>query len=54
LDTSGRLVMEGSESGNVGTNRFDVPVSGLDAGSYLLEIMDGDGIPLGNARFVKQ
>ncbi|MEZ4740276.1 MAG: T9SS type A sorting domain-containing protein [Flavobacteriales bacterium] len=54
MDTSGRLVMEGSESGNVGTNRFDVPVSRLDAGSYLLEIMDGAGIPLGNARFVKQ
>lgn len=54
LDTSGRVVDSGSESGNVGTNRITVPVSSLDAGSYLLEILDEESIPMGNARFVKQ
>ena len=54
LDTSGRLVSEGSSAGVHGSNQFEVPVQTLDGGSYLLEVLDGSGALIGNARFVKQ
>ena len=54
LDTSGRLVGDGSTSRFVGNNRFEVPVNKLDAGSYFLEVLDGQGALIGNARFMRQ
>lgn len=54
LDTSGRLVGDGSAFKFVGSNRFEVPVNKLDAGSYFLEVLDGQGALIGNARFMRQ
>lgn len=53
LDASGRMVREGRSLANAGVSQMEVPLD-IDAGSYLLELSDGSGVPLGNARFVRR
>jgi hypothetical protein len=35
-------------------NNVDVPLTRVDAGSYLFEVSDDSGLVIGNMRFVKQ
>jgi hypothetical protein len=53
LDMSGRIVERGSTSVSNGTNRVDLSLNRVETGSYMLELLDGAGVPLGNARFMK-
>ncbi|MEO8590780.1 MAG: T9SS type A sorting domain-containing protein, partial [Flavobacteriales bacterium] len=53
-DMSGRIVSEGLSNVAAGMNQVEVPLARIDAGSYLLEVLDGSGVSLSNARFVKQ
>jgi len=43
----------GSTSVSNGTNRVDLSLNRVETGSYMLELLDGAGVPLGNARFMK-
>lgn len=53
-DASGRTVSEGKH-GAIGSGaQWELQVAGLDAGSYMFEVLGTDGSALGNARFVKQ
>ena len=54
LDTSGRLVRDGSTLVGSGMNQMEVKLERVESGTYMLEIMDGAGTTLGNARFVRQ
>ena len=54
VDASGRPVLRTDHAGNTGTQQVLLDVSGLDAGSYLLRISTGSGIPIENARFIKR
>jgi hypothetical protein len=53
LDMSGRIVAQGNAPVSNGTNRIDLPLNRVETGSYMLELLDGAGVPLGNARFMK-
>ncbi|MFN6116040.1 MAG: T9SS type A sorting domain-containing protein [Flavobacteriales bacterium] len=54
LDMSGRVVLESSLGAVYGMNNVDVPLTRVDAGSYLFEVSDDSGLVIGNMRFVKQ
>jgi hypothetical protein len=53
MDTSGRIVGEGPANVAGGMNQVEIPLARIDAGSYMLELLDGDNASLSNARFVK-
>jgi hypothetical protein len=53
-DMSGRRVAHATVAGLAGSNALELPLTGLDGGSYLLELLAPTGEVLGNARFVKQ
>ena len=54
LDASGRTVRDGSALVGAGINQMEVKLDRVESGTYMLEIMDGAGTTLGNARFVRQ
>jgi hypothetical protein len=54
MDMSGRIVEQGTFSAQNGTNRMEVNLTRVESGSYMLELMDGAGVHLGNTRFMKQ
>jgi hypothetical protein len=54
MDASGRLVAENVYSTTSGRNLLELPVSRLDQGSYVVELLLKDGSSLGINRFVKQ
>ncbi len=53
IDASGRVVHEKQVMVVSGVNQLEVPLI-IDAGSYLIELIDDQGVLLGNARFVRQ
>ncbi|MBK6343413.1 MAG: T9SS type A sorting domain-containing protein [Flavobacteriales bacterium] len=53
VDASGRAVAWGRTSTTAGMNQVELPLT-MDAGSYLIELMDERGGMLGHARFVKR
>ena len=53
-DASGRLVRSGRNTVGTGMNQVEIDLGGVDAGSYVLELTNNDGTPLGTARFVRQ
>ena len=55
IDASGRVVRSvtvNSADGRSGT--LELPLDGLDAGSYLLQVLDNTGAMLGTGRFAKE
>jgi hypothetical protein len=54
MDMSGRIVEQGTFSAQNGTNRMEVNLTRVESGSYMLELMDGAGVHMGNTRFMKQ
>jgi hypothetical protein len=54
LDMSGRLLQQATLAGTQGSNRVEVPLMQVEAGSYLFEVVDRSGVMLANMRFVKQ
>jgi hypothetical protein len=54
LDMSGRLVLQSSMSATAGMNQVDVPLTRVEAGSYLFEVVDASGVVIGNTRFMRQ
>ena len=54
MDASGRIVQDGPAKTVLGMNQVEIPLYRVEAGSYLLELIDGTGLTLSNARFVKQ
>lgn len=54
MDMSGRIVIEGPATVAMGMNQVEVPLTHVEAGSYLLEVLDAAGVPMSNARFVRQ
>lgn len=54
MDASGRLVEGGTTAGDRGRNRFVIPLARLEGGTYVLDLRDAKGGPVGTARFVKQ
>jgi hypothetical protein len=52
-DACGRMVREGRWTVAAGMNQMEVPLS-IEPGSYLLDVLDTQGAPLGNARFVRR
>lgn len=52
-DASGRLVQERALALPKGVEQFTISMTGTDAGSYFLVILDEKGAPLGYTRFVK-
>lgn len=53
LDASGRVVRAGNTGVPEGISQFEIPLD-IDAGSYLLDLTDESGNPLGFARFVRR
>ena len=54
LDMSGRIVSQGPATVAMGMNQVEVPLARVEAGSYTLELLDAAGVPMSNARFVRQ
>jgi len=54
MDMSGRLVAGGPAVVASGMNQVEIPLARVEVGSYMLELIDGAGVSLSNARFVKQ
>lgn len=54
MDMSGRLVSTGPAAVTAGINQLEIPLNTVEAGSYLLELIDDSGGTMGNARFVRQ
>jgi hypothetical protein len=53
-DMSGRQLASATVAGVAGANVLELPLTRLDGGSYLLELLAPGGEVLGTARFVKQ
>jgi len=54
LDASGRLVLEGTNTGLAGRNTFEIGSLALESGSYVLHMQRRDGSPVGIGRVVVQ
>ncbi len=53
LDMSGRLVLQGNAQMQIGTNRIEIALERVENGSYMVELLDANAVPMGNSRFVK-
>lgn len=53
LDMSGRIVLQGNAAMQIGTNRIEITLERVDNGSYMVELLDVNSVPMGNSRFVK-
>jgi len=53
-DASGRLALTLTRGLGEDAKSLDVPLTSIEAGSYLMRLFDGAGMPVGTARFVKQ
>lgn len=53
-DASGRLVRTLMGNSNDGRSTVDLPLDGLDAGSYIVHLWDNSGAVLGTGRFVRE
>ncbi|MEZ4756902.1 MAG: T9SS type A sorting domain-containing protein [Flavobacteriales bacterium] len=53
LDMSGRIVLQGNAAMQIGTNRIDIALERVENGSYMVELLDANSVPMGNSRFVK-
>ncbi len=54
VDATGRLADRGAASAGEGVSKLVIPLSRVEAGSYVLELQDVNGGALGMARFMKQ
>lgn len=53
LDMSGRIVLQGNAPVQLGTNRIEITLERVENGSYMVELLDANSVPMGNSRFVK-
>ncbi|MFN6117698.1 MAG: T9SS type A sorting domain-containing protein, partial [Flavobacteriales bacterium] len=53
IDQSGRLAKQGTTAGTPGTYQFELPLQGLEAGAYQVELSQGN-TRIGRTRFIKQ
>lgn len=54
MDASGRIVAQRTASELDNSGNISLHVQSVDAGSYMVSVLDVNGLPLANGRFIKQ